>query len=268
MEKRAAELEAEVGKWLSAAEAADAEEDKLHGRDKTGDEMPEWVADKKRRQKAIRKAKAELEEEAKAAAEAKLKAEAEAQEKREAEGRRKPGPKAAPPSTEPDAKAQKNFTDPDSRIMKSKDGFVQAYNAQAAVDAEAQHRWLCGDRPGQGRRCRNSQRRDHCHDAVAGAGRRTDTRRGHAREDQGGRPRQPLPVAQAAARACIRANQTGTRLPSVPAARLCERARRVGHRLHRPQSSEAGSCEAGPEVESVRRVAAGPCSTLTDGQRA
>jgi transposase len=138
MEKRAAELEAEVAKWLSAAEAVDAEEDKLHGRDKTGDEMPEWVADKKRRAERIRQAKAELEAEAKAAAEAKLKAEAEAQEKREAEGRRKPGPKAAPPSTEPDAKAQKNFTDPDSRIMKSKDGFVQAYNAQAAVDAEAQ----------------------------------------------------------------------------------------------------------------------------------
>jgi transposase len=138
MEKRAAELEAEVAKWLSAAEAADAEEDKLHGRDKTGDEMPEWVADKKRRAETIRKAKAELEAEAKEAAEAKLKAEAEAEEKREVEGRRKPGPKAAPPSTEPDAKAQKNFTDPDSRIMKSKDGFVQAYNAQAAVDAEAQ----------------------------------------------------------------------------------------------------------------------------------
>jgi transposase len=138
MEKRAAELEAEVAKWLSAAAAADAEEDKLYGRDKTGDEMPEWVADKKRRAETIRKAKAELEEEAKAAAEAKLKAEAEAQEKREAEGRRKPGPKAAAPSTEPDAKAQKNFTDPDSRIMKSKGGFVQAYNAQAAVDAEAQ----------------------------------------------------------------------------------------------------------------------------------
>src|SRR5246127_2856866 len=123
METRAAELEAEVAKWLSAAEAADAEEDKLHGRDKTGEEMPEWVADKKRRAETIREAKAELEEEAKAAAEAKLKAEAEAQEKREAEGCRKRGPKAAPPSTEPDAKAQKNFTDPDSRIMKSKDGF-------------------------------------------------------------------------------------------------------------------------------------------------
>jgi membrane protein involved in colicin uptake len=73
----------------------------------------DWVADKKRRAEKIRNAKAELEAEA----EAKLKAEAEAAEKREAEGRRKPGPKAAPPSTEPDAKAQKNFTDPDSRIM-------------------------------------------------------------------------------------------------------------------------------------------------------
>ena len=46
MEKRAAELEAEVAKWLSSAEAADGEEDKLHGRDRTGEEMPKWVVDK------------------------------------------------------------------------------------------------------------------------------------------------------------------------------------------------------------------------------
>jgi transposase len=138
METRAAELEAEVARWLSAAEAADAEEDKQYGGDKTGEEMPDWVADKKQRAEKIRQAKAELEAEAKAAAEAKLKAAAEAAEQRKAEGRSKPGRKAAPPSTAPDAKAQKNFTDPDSRIMTSKDGFVQAYNAQAAVDAEAQ----------------------------------------------------------------------------------------------------------------------------------
>jgi len=138
MGERLRELDGEVAKWLSAAAAADAEEDKQYGRDKTGEEMPKWVADKKQRAEKIRKAKAELEAEAKAAAEAKLAAEAKAAAKREAEGRRKPGPKAAPPALEPDAKAQKNFTDPDSRIMKSKDGFVQAYNAQAAVDAEAQ----------------------------------------------------------------------------------------------------------------------------------
>jgi transposase len=138
MEERAAELEAEVAGWLRTAEAADAEEDKLHGRDKTGEEMPDWVADKQRRIQKIRQAKAELEAEAKAAAEAKRKAEDEAAKELEAEGRRKGGRSAAPPSDVPDAKAQKNFTDPESRIMKSKDGFVQAYNAQAAVDAEAQ----------------------------------------------------------------------------------------------------------------------------------
>jgi hypothetical protein len=49
MEKRAAELEAEVARWLNSAEAADAGEDKLYGRDRIGEEMPDWVADKKRR---------------------------------------------------------------------------------------------------------------------------------------------------------------------------------------------------------------------------
>jgi transposase len=138
MADRAAELEAEVTKWLEAAEAADAEEDKLHGSDKSGDEMPDWVADKKQRAEKIRQAMAELEAEAKAEAEAKLKEQADAAEKREAEGKRKGGRKAAPPSSTPNPKAQKNFTDPQSRIMKSKDGFVQAYNVQIAVDAEAQ----------------------------------------------------------------------------------------------------------------------------------
>src|SRR6516165_316229 len=138
MAERAMELEAEVAGWLSAAEAADAEEDKHYGRDKTGEELPDWVADKQRRAEKIRQAKAELEAEAKAAAEAERKERAAAEAKREAEGRRQGGRKAAPPSPTPDAKAQKNFTNPESRIMKSKDGFVQAYNAQIAVDAEAQ----------------------------------------------------------------------------------------------------------------------------------
>ena len=79
-----------------------------------------------------------MEAEAKAAAAAKAKAQAEAEERRQAEGRKKPGKPAAPPSEEPDPKAQKNFTDPESRIMKTKDGFIQGYNAQAAVDATAQ----------------------------------------------------------------------------------------------------------------------------------
>ena len=67
MAERAMELEAEVAGWLSAAEAADAEEDKHYGRDKTGEELPDWVADKQRRAEKIRQAKAELEAEAKSA---------------------------------------------------------------------------------------------------------------------------------------------------------------------------------------------------------
>ncbi|WP_157083551.1 transposase, partial [Bradyrhizobium manausense] len=34
--------------------------------------------------------------------------------------------------------AQRNFTDPESRILKTKDGYIQGYNAQAAVDGAHQ----------------------------------------------------------------------------------------------------------------------------------
>jgi transposase len=133
MKKREAELKAEVERWLAAAEAADREEDKLHG-ERRGDEMPDWVADKAKRLEKIRQAKAELEAEAKVAAEAEMKARASAEEKRRAQGRKKPGRPAAPPKTAPDGKAQRNFSDPESRILKTRDGYIQGYNAQAAVD--------------------------------------------------------------------------------------------------------------------------------------
>src|ERR1019366_1835850 len=138
MKKREAELQAEVDRMLAAAEASDAQEDETHGNTKIGDEMPNWVADKQKRIEKIREAKAALEAEAKAAAEEQRGVETAALAEREAEGRKKPGKPAAPPSDEPAPKAQRNFTDPESRIMKSKDGFVQAYNAQAAVDGTAQ----------------------------------------------------------------------------------------------------------------------------------
>lgn len=137
MKKREAELKAEVDRWLKAAEAADAEEDRLYG-DKRGDEMPDWVADKVKRLEKIRAAKAELEAEAKAAAEEEERRRQQADQQRVAESRKKNGRTPAPPKAEPDGKAQRNFTDPQSRILKTKDGYIQGYNAQAAVDATAQ----------------------------------------------------------------------------------------------------------------------------------
>src|SRR5208282_6468419 len=131
-------LAAEVAGMLAAAEAADAQEDETFGKDQRGDEMPDWASDKEKRLAKIQEAMAALEADAKLAAEEERHIEAEKQQQRNAEGRKKPGKPAAPPSDEPDPKVQRNFTDPDSRIMKSKEGFVQAYDAQAAVDAEAQ----------------------------------------------------------------------------------------------------------------------------------
>ena len=138
MKKREAELKAEVARMLAAAEAADAEEDETFGKDKRGDEMPDWAGDKQKRLAKIQQAMAALEADARLAAAEERRIEAEKEQQRQAEGRKKPGKPAAPPSDQPDPKSQRNFTDPESRIMKSKDGFVQAYNAQAAVDAGAQ----------------------------------------------------------------------------------------------------------------------------------
>ena len=126
MKKAEIELKAEVAKWFAEAERIDAEEDALYGKDKRGDELPDWVADKEQRIKKIAEAKAALE------AEAKAKAAAE-EPKKSKRGR----PPKTPPGTPKDS-AQRNFTDPDSRIMKNKDGFIQAYNCQAAVDADSQ----------------------------------------------------------------------------------------------------------------------------------
>jgi len=137
MKKREAELAAEVDGWLKAAEAADREEDRLLG-DKHGEQLPDWVADKQKRLEKIRQAKAELEAEAEAAAEEEERRRAKAEEERKAAGRKKTGKTPAPPNREPAGKSQRNFTDPESRVLLTKDGYVQGFNAQAAVDGTAQ----------------------------------------------------------------------------------------------------------------------------------
>jgi transposase len=116
-------LAAEVTAWLKTAGQTDRSEDRAYGAEQRGDETPDWVASKQRRLDKIREAKAALEAEAQAAAD---------KPRDRARGRGK-----GPPGTPPD-KAQRNFTDPQSRIMKATDGFIQGFNAQAAVDATAQ----------------------------------------------------------------------------------------------------------------------------------
>jgi len=122
-------LALEVQRWLAQAAQTDKAEDRQLGAERRGDEMPDWVANKQKRLEKIRAAKAALEAEARAADDDGSSG---------SSGRTKPGAKPKPLSDVPDDKAQRNFTDPDSRILPSKDGFIQGYNAQAAVDSHAQ----------------------------------------------------------------------------------------------------------------------------------
>ena len=117
MKEKQKQIREEVQRMLAEAEAADAEEDRRYGNQR-GDELPEELQRRETRLAKIQQAKKALEQRAK--------------EKAAEEGRSEEAVKQAQPVD----KAQYNFTDPESRIMKSGDGFVQAYNAQAAVEPE------------------------------------------------------------------------------------------------------------------------------------
>ncbi|MGH7363405.1 MAG: IS1182 family transposase, partial [Candidatus Methylomirabilales bacterium] len=130
MERAERDLEATVRAILEEAERVDREEDQRFGPDRRGDELPEELADPVRRLEKIRAAKAALETEARQAAEAKQ----QAWQDRGGRGR----PPRAPEAARPAPRAQRNFTDPDSKIMQGPDGFLQAYNAQTAVDVRSQ----------------------------------------------------------------------------------------------------------------------------------
>jgi transposase len=141
-------LEQEVRALLDEAERIDREENVAYGKGKHGDELPKELKRREDRIQKINEAKAALEKEAKEKAAAKA-AEIEAkraERERQAaqEGKKATGPKPKVPDPEqakPEPKSQRNFTDPDSRIMPdgaNKGAFMQGYNAQIAVDAEAQ----------------------------------------------------------------------------------------------------------------------------------
>ncbi len=115
MKEKQQQLKEEAKQLLAAAEAADEAEDRQYGSQR-GDELPEELRRRETRLAKIKEAKKVLEQRAR--------------DKAAAEGKSAADAKLA----KPDDKDQYNFTDPESRIMKGSDGFVQGYNAQAAVE--------------------------------------------------------------------------------------------------------------------------------------
>ena len=128
-------LRGEVGELMQKAEDADstplAE----------GLSIPQEIARREERVRRLEAARREME--ARAAQRAALEQEEyqiklTEREERRGRGETVRGREPQPPEPAPAAKDQYNFTDPQSRIMKAGNGahFEQAYNAQAAVDAE------------------------------------------------------------------------------------------------------------------------------------
>ena len=110
----------EVKRMLAEAAEVDAAEDACYGADKTGQDLPEELQRRQTRLEKIRQAQKALK------LRARDKAATQGQSAEQVE------------KAQPRDKDQYNFSDPESRIMKGGDGFLQAYNAQAAVESSCQ----------------------------------------------------------------------------------------------------------------------------------
>lgn len=154
-EKTLRTLDLEIAELLAKAEQADATplQDGLT--------IPAEVQRRQERKAQLQRAKAEMEARAyarfqaeQAGHEATLARRAEAAAAASGKPPRGRAPQAPDPAPQP--ADQVNFTDPDSRIMKTKDGFQQSYNAQAGVETAS--RLIVGPRrqPGRQRQTRTA----------------------------------------------------------------------------------------------------------------
>ena len=174
MEKDELRLKAEVEALIARGEATDAAEDELHGVGHQPSDLPAELRRREDRRAVIRANREALKTETAKARAAQLRAQADelrtkaedpslspkkhdefttkaAQRDQEAadlddDDPDPPAmdsdlPRNTPPMSPdgtPKPKAQRNFTDPDSRIMVRDGGFLQAFNAQLAVDEDHQ----------------------------------------------------------------------------------------------------------------------------------
>jgi len=128
-------LRKEIQKLLAEAQAEDRREDELFGAERRGDEVPAELRKRASRRVRLTECRRRLEEEAQAAEAAQAAKQAARAAKEEAQGGKVRGRKPLPPAAKVDAEAKANVTDPESRIMKTRTGYVQGYNAQAVCNA-------------------------------------------------------------------------------------------------------------------------------------
>ena len=126
-------LAKEIERMLSEAEARDKEEDRALGQELRGDELPEGLRTHEGRISRLRTAQKRLQEERETdeeAQRARLEARREQEETTGAKTRGRP-PKSVEKVSEAHADRKANTTAPETRIMKTRNGYVQGFNAQA-----------------------------------------------------------------------------------------------------------------------------------------
>lgn len=131
-------IETEVERLLKEAEQKDADEDQRFGKENRGDELPDELKTKQGRMARLKEAQERLkekEQKAKDRQQAKIDAR---QKEEQATGKKKRGRRPKQPEEVVTGEDKANITDPDSRILKTRRGWVQGYNSQAAADCESQ----------------------------------------------------------------------------------------------------------------------------------
>jgi transposase len=129
-------LEAEIAEILRQAAEADQREDREHG-DARGDELPASLASPTGRLARLRQAKAQLEAEAaerQRRYEQRVAVLAAAARARGKQPKARIKPRARDEA--PNPKRVANVTDPDSRLVRTRKGSLQGYNAQAVTTCE------------------------------------------------------------------------------------------------------------------------------------
>jgi transposase len=129
-------IRSEVETMLREAESKDGDEDRLFGPEHRGGELPEALRNRGDRLARLRQCRERLECAAAEAAAAHAQKLEERAAQEAATGQKLRGRKPKPVSEAPESEAKANVTDPDSRIMKTRRGYVQGYNAQAAATAD------------------------------------------------------------------------------------------------------------------------------------
>ncbi len=133
-------LKREVGKLLAEAKRVDTEEDAQYGKER-GDELPQGLRTREERRKRLEAALKRIEDKKRqAAVQQERKIEERTREEAE-KGKKKRGRKPKDPETaalEAAKRTKANVTDPESRIMKTRRGWVQGFNGQAAADCKSQ----------------------------------------------------------------------------------------------------------------------------------